>query len=48
MHHNSVISGSHACRDCVCSIILGADLYTTQNRRQKVFNMGALRLFRGA
>jgi len=29
MHHNySVISGSHACRDCVWHIILDAELYT--------------------
>ena len=30
MHHNyGVISGSHACRDCVWHIILDAELYTT-------------------
>jgi len=30
MHHNyGVISGSHACRDCVWPIILDAELYTT-------------------
>jgi len=30
MHHNyGVISGSHACRDCVWYIILDAELYTT-------------------
>jgi len=30
MHHNyGVISGSHACRDCVWRIILDAELYTT-------------------
>jgi len=30
MHHNyDVISGSHACRDCVWHIILVAELYTT-------------------
>jgi len=29
-HHNcGVISGSHACRDCVWPIILDAELYTT-------------------
>ena len=29
MHHNrGVISGSHACRDCVWHIILDAELYT--------------------
>jgi len=30
VHHNyGVISGSHACRDCVWNIILDAELYTT-------------------
>ena len=30
IHHNyGVISGSHACRDCVWHIILNAELYTT-------------------
>jgi len=30
MHHNyGVISGSHACRDCVWHIIMDAELYTT-------------------
>jgi len=30
MHHDyGVISGSHACRDCVWHIILVAELYTT-------------------
>jgi len=30
MHHNyGVISGSHACKDCVWHIILDAELYTT-------------------
>jgi len=30
MHHNyGVISGSHACRDCVWHIILDAELYTS-------------------
>jgi len=30
MHHNyGVISGSHACRDCVWKIIFDAELYTT-------------------
>jgi len=30
MHHNyGVISGSHACRDCVWHIILDAELHTT-------------------
>jgi len=30
MHHNyGVISGSHACKDCVWHIILHAELYTT-------------------
>jgi len=30
MHHNyGVISGSHACRDCMWPMILDAELYTT-------------------
>jgi len=30
MHHNyGVISGNHACRDCVWHIILDVELYTT-------------------